>query len=434
MKLLIILPYVPYPLDSGGNQAVFTMVEAMSHEHNLTIVLRGKETDDIRALKKLLPLVTFKLYPYANNNDNNPYDSFGFNNCHFRLIRYFASSFRRKYHRYLYRHADADFLSPHNGRRHAFFMKPIDGFNADRAFFQAIGALAKEGFDAVQCEFYDTLPLAYYLPDDILKIFVHHEMAFVRMENELALFEDRTIEDEVFFKRLKDKEISMLKRFNHIVVLTEHDKAILDKELPASVQVHASPAIVRQSEDRAFSTCANELVFVGNASHYPNLDGMTWFCQEVLPELRKHGKNFKIYVTGQWSKKIQKQLFKLASELEFVGFVPDLNQFLNGKISICPIRIGSGMRMKVLESVQAMSPIVITQKGIEGQDFNTHQECMIADSAKDFADAIVKLSEDLTLQESISKNAKEKIKSRYNPNEMIEKRLAVYRNIGSKQL
>jgi glycosyltransferase involved in cell wall biosynthesis len=59
---------------------------------------------------------------------------------------------------------------------------------------------------------------------------------------------------------------------------------------------------------------------------------------------------------------------------------------------------------------------------------------MIADNAKDFADAIVKLSEDLTLQESISKNAKEKIKSRYNPNEMIEKRLAVYRNIGSKQL
>ena len=112
-----------------------------------------------------------------------------------------------------------------------------------------------------------------------------------------------------------------------------------------------------------------------------------------------------------------------------MGFIPELSAYLNGKISIIPIRIGSGMRMKVLESIQAQSPIVITSKGIEGQDFDHETDCLIADAPADFSAAIARLVADRELQEKVCKNAKNKIKQHYLPQEMIEKRLSIYREI-----
>ena len=41
MKILILTPYIPFPLDSGGNQAVFTMLSAMAKRHEVTVIARG---------------------------------------------------------------------------------------------------------------------------------------------------------------------------------------------------------------------------------------------------------------------------------------------------------------------------------------------------------------------------------------------------------
>lgn len=82
------------------------------------------------------------------------------------------------------------------------------------------------------------------------------------------------------------------------------------------------------------------------------------------------------------------------SEMELVGYVEDLREYLNGSIVLVPIRIGSGMRMKILDAVSSMASFVTTTKGVEGIDLRHNEECLIADSATDFAAAVIRLEAD----------------------------------------
>lgn len=428
MKILLTTPYIPYPLDSGGNQAVFSMLEAISQRHQLTVVFNSREDDNTRALQQKLPQVKF-LFFQNGSGSRNPYTPYGLTDGKYRLNSYLAASFQRKLGRFLYRHSDEDCLSKAFPRRKSCLTNMILSQNVNHPFYLFFAQLAKEGdYDAVQVEFYDNLQLAYYLPKDIVKIFVHHEIRHIRIANEISLYEDGCLEDLVLYEKAKDHELAMLKRFDHIITLTETDKEILSKDLP-DARIYASPAIVKVREPLSFKAVRNELVFCGSGSHYPNMDGLLWFCRQVWPILREKDDSFTIFVTGSWSKQIQKQLLQLCPRLVFVGFVENLHHFINGKISIIPIRIGSGMRMKVLDSIFASSPFIITSKGIEGQNFVSGKDCIIADGADDFAAGILRLQNTPAFQEELSRNALEKIRRDYDPETMKRIRLEIYEQI-----
>lgn len=428
MKILLTTPYIPYPLDSGGNQAVFSMLEAIGRRHRLTVVFNGREDDNARSLEQMLPQVQF-IFFNGGGGSRNPFTPYGLADGKYRLRSYLAASFQRKLGRFLYRHSDEDCLSKAFPRRKSSLTNMVLSQNVNHPFYLFFAQLAKEGdYDAVQMEFYSNLELAYYLPEDIVKIFVHHEIRYIRIENEISLYEDRGPEDLVLYEKAKDRELAMLKRFDHIITLTETDKEILSKDLPGA-RIYASPAIVHDREVLPFKACRNELVLCGSGAHYPNLDGLLWFCRRVWPILREKNDDITIFVTGTWSKQLQKQMSDLCPRLVFAGFVDDLHHFINGKISIIPIRIGSGMRMKVLDSIYASSPFVITFKGIEGQNFTSEKDCLIADEAEDFAAAIIRLQEDTALQEELSGQAIVKIRRDYAPEKMRDIRLGIYEQI-----
>lgn len=110
-------------------------------------------------------------------------------------------------------------------------------------------------------------------------------------------------------------------------------------------------------------------------------------------------------------------------------YIKDLPSFLKGSIALVPIRIGSGMRMKILEAVSADIPFITTTKGVEGIDLLDKEEYLKADSATEFADAIITLSQNTELQEKLVKQAKSKMKDIYNPSNMLEQRFDIYKQI-----
>lgn len=65
-----------------------------------------------------------------------------------------------------------------------------------------------------------------------------------------------------------------------------------------------------------------------------------------------------------------------------------------------PIRIGSGMRMKILDAINSKSPLITTTKGVEGLNFINEEECLIADTPDAFANAIIRLLNDTNLQKN----------------------------------
>lgn len=89
--------------------------------------------------------------------------------------------------------------------------------------------------------------------------------------------------------------------------------------------------------------------------------------------------------------------------------------FLKGSVAVVPIRIGSGMRMKILDAVLSKVPFVTTAKGVEGIDFKDGEDCLIVDDPAGFAEVVIALSSNPQLQRQLVTHAEDSLRQVYNP-------------------
>lgn len=424
MKILIISPYIPYPLDSGGNQAVFAMIDYLRKKQDITLIsfVTRETAHNLDELQKLWDDVKFRPYyltkveptvQYLKEHYGGEPDTLAYR----WLNKAEQSILRKKRRRY----------KPADDMRAKSCINYYLG-NISAPFMQFIHDEVHKGhYDIVQAEFYDLLPVVYLLPPKQISVFVHHELRFVRNRNEIDLFDNRNCIDELLYEMEKSTELGALERYSHIITLSETDENILRKEL-RNTHIHTSPAVTFTSSDNkiTFSPTHKNLVFVGSGNHYPNDDAMKWFCAEIAPILQRAGTSFTLHIVGQWSDSLQEQLKERLPEVRFTGFVDDLTRFLNGKIMIVPLRIGSGIRMKIMDAVKSKSPFITTTKGVEGLDFCDQKECLIADNATDFAAAITQLLNNPTMQENLQNQATEKLSALYNTQTIYERRNHLY--------
>lgn len=433
MKILYIIPYVPYPLNSGGNQAFFTITDCVRKQHEISLILYAhneKDRSNINALKELWNDVMFYIYEEKangqDNSDGKPFSNMSWKDrtsC--RLFLSIAQSMYRKIGRrqYRYKNRQEDMV-----RSHSTLFATCNDLND--GFCQYVQEIATKGFDVIQTEFYEYLPLVFFLPTEAKKVFVHHEIRFIRNGNEIQLFRQKQTSDLIAFQREKAFELSCLSAYDIVITLTETDREILSHNLPQS-KVMVSPAVINiaSTEQKPFKP-ASELVFIGSGDHFPNAEAMMWFCEEVIPILRsKTGKIPQLNIVGLWQKDLKTKIQSLLPQVNFTGYVEDLPSFVGGKVSVVPVRIGSGMRIKILDSVFASAPIVTTTKGCEGLPMVHRENCLIADDPERFAEAIIEILSDTSLQEKLSTNASQTKNDLLNKEDLIEKRLSVYRKL-----
>lgn len=419
-KILFITPYVPYPLNSGGNQAFFNMVDYLRHKMEVSILLfpqRHSQKQDIENLKTIWNNVTFYIFTATPPEVDCP--------RYYWLLKKIKDSATRKMRRIRTRANKEKDMAREKSLLPKSYFQPLP-----IQYMEYVSNICS-GFDIVQVEFYELISLGYLFPPTVNSVFVHHEIRYIHNENEIPLFKNQTNIDRLYFNVSKDFERLALQQFKHIIALTETDKHILQKFLDREEGIYASPAVIKITNDTSveFKPTNNRLTFVGSEDHYPNLDAVCWFIKEIAPILRAQNFKFTFQVIGTWKSKHIKELQSLCPEMELTGFVEDLNSFLNGSIFLVPIRIGSGMRMKILDGIIAKAPIITTSKGVEGMDFANQKECFIRDSAKDFADAIIRLVKDTVLQRNIALQAHQKLYSTYNIDNMLEKRMKIYNDI-----
>ena len=88
------------------------------------------------------------------------------------------------------------------------------------------------------------------------------------------------------------------------------------------------------------------------------------------------------------------------------GTVPDVRPWLHGSaVSIVPLRIGGGTRLKVYEAMAAGCPVVSTSIGAEGLDHTDGEDIVLADTPEAFAEACIRLLDDAELRRRIGANA-----------------------------
>jgi glycosyltransferase involved in cell wall biosynthesis len=135
------------------------------------------------------------------------------------------------------------------------------------------------------------------------------------------------------------------------------------------------------------------VMFVGAMDWEPNVDGVEFFCSEIWPAILKQIPGAKLRVVGR--NPVRRVAQRACDTVEVTGRVPAvIDQLRQAAVVIVPLRIGGGTRLKIYEAMGAGKAVVSTSVGAEGLDVHHGREIILADGAREFADAVVMLLRD----------------------------------------
>ena len=146
----------------------------------------------------------------------------------------------------------------------------------------------------------------------------------------------------------------------------------------------------------------------------PNVDGVLWFAREVLPIIRKRIPGCKVTIAGRLPPPEITRLAETDPAIEVTGTVPDIRPYLWGSaISIVPLRIGGGTRLKIYESMAARTPVVSTAVGAEGLTVHPPEDIRLGDSPEQFAGNCLELLGDDAARSRVAAAAWEMVSTHF---------------------
>ena len=396
-NILVITAIFPYPLNSGGAQAQFGILDVLRKEHNLTIMFNQDRVNTLakmRQLAELWPDVRFIPYMFRTQMLS---PRFLFN----ILKRGFQTYFTPRSERFQIDRAIRSVSIHQSKRLERFIRNVIDRYD----------------IDIVQTEFYPTIGLVSCLPDSVRKIYIQHEIHFIKNER---LFNNLHLnkKEKKRYAESRQYEIAALNKYDVVVTLTQKDKELLEQN-GVNTSIYVSPAAVL-SKENPYLEFDGRLTFLGANSHIPNREGVAWWLDKVVPLLNSDNKPSLDLVGKGWSN------MKSVIDIKAHGYIEDLSTVLRGSIMVVPILSGSGMRMKILEAAANSVPIITTSAGVEGLDFQNGVSCLIADSPQDFAAAIDSLVNDKALCRRLGESANNVYRAKYTAEILAQVRNELY--------
>jgi sugar transferase (PEP-CTERM/EpsH1 system associated) len=196
----------------------------------------------------------------------------------------------------------------------------------------------------------------------------------------------------VQWPRLKSYEAKVCRRADRVVVASEADRRALQAIAP-DVAFHTVPNGVDLAEYTAYRgpVEAFDLLFTGKMDYRPNIDAMLWFCDEVLPLIRRQRPRTTLAIVGQRPHRRLAHLRQLPG-VTITGWVADIRPYVAGAgVYVAPLRVGGGTRLKLLQAMAMGTPIVATSLGAEGFPVEHGQQLLLADTSAGFAEAVLSL-------------------------------------------
>ena len=223
-------------------------------------------------------------------------------------------------------------------------------------------------------------------------------------------------------------ELNYANQAEATVVVTEDEKQVLSslgvKNVWVIPNIHEE---IYLSEKVAFDQRSG-LVFIGSYNHPPNIDAVKWLCLEIMPLVWASRPDITVNLLGS---NLKDEVKELASDQVVVtGYVPEVEPyFQKNRIFVAPLRFGAGMKGKIGQSLSLGLPTITTRIGAEGMGLIDHQDVLIADTAEEFAQAVIELYDNRELWQKLADNSLETIK-RYQPATVQTNLQALLSNLG----
>jgi glycosyltransferase involved in cell wall biosynthesis len=206
-------------------------------------------------------------------------------------------------------------------------------------------------------------------------------------------------------RALRGYERRALRSVDSVIAISDADARSLERL--AGVRPTVVPTYIERGPTRVEATQAPALAYTGLLAWQPNAQGLDWFCRDVWPSVRarvpaatltiagpglRRAPDGTLIVPPQWS----------APGIETVGYVDDLEDVYRRSLAmVAPIIGGSGVRMKLLESMRAGMPTVTTTDGAAGLDVEDGREMLIADDPAQFAERVARVVSERALRDRV---------------------------------
>ena len=300
-----------------------------------------------------------------------------------------------------------------------------------------VEVLEKEQFDVVQLEMLYMTPYV----DDIR---AHSKaMIVLRAHNVEHKIWERIAKETKFFakrwyinhlaKTLKEYELNALETVDGIAAITRKDAAFFRKY--CSKPIIDIPYGVYPEEFTPKYEIEDKPKFyhIGSMNWMPNDEGIRWFIDEVLPKTVEKVPDFVYHLAGR---NMPEWLITLNNpNVNVIGEVPDAKEFVtNHDVAIVPLLSGSGIRIKIIESMAMGKTVITTRVGAEGILYDEEVNIIIAENKAKMVEAIRSLNENPQIAVRIGQAARRLIEETYDNRKIIARLLMFYEQIkpGSK--
>ncbi len=377
-RVLLVSPYPVYPADHGGGVRLFNLIQRLGKtcELYLLVFIRGEDDPEQR---EVLEAYCEKAY---------------------------------------FHHWQPRFDLP------LWDLRPPNAvlFSSHRARLRIRDLALRHRIQVLQLEYTELAQYHDAVDDGVKVILVEHDVAFHSFGRRRKMgFHQRFPDSRVFGAtaldgaRLMSYEVEACRAVDQIHVMSSHDGEFLSRYLPdGSRRIRIVPNAV---DCEAYRPSGDEerqgVLFVGNFENLPNLDAFEFFTEEIWPLVRARVPEAELSVVGA---KMPAEMFELDGKdgIRIVGTVPDMQPYYHGhRVLACPIRAGSGTRLKLFESFASGIPAVATRLAAEGIDYQDGHHLLIAEEPEAFAAAIERLLVDDELHRDIAKAGMSLARERY---------------------
>lgn len=368
-RILWVTAYLPHSGRHAGAGRMFELIKRLSSRYRITL-LSFLETDDE---KSFVPEVA----PYCEE----------------------VVAFRRT----------------HPPRWNLFAYEPFDEFRTPEMTRAFDSRLEHNDFDLIHFEY---TQMACYADRaaGIPTIITKHEVDFAACARRARTESNPATKLRWFYNYLQvlDREIRLARKVDGIICMTDPDARALRKFLPPIPIYTINTGVDLEYFQPPKEPCGNaRIIFVGAFQHLPNVDAMLYFCSEILPIIRREAPHVELLVVG--SKPTPAILDLTADPLIHVsGFVPDIRPYMaRSSVYVVPLRLGVGIRGKILEAWGMAIPVVSTSVGCAGLRCENGGNILVADNPEQFAAQTLALLKDSEMRRRLGTEGRKTAEQHY---------------------
>lgn len=281
---------------------------------------------------------------------------------------------------------------------------------------EAIAALLRQReFEAILCD--DVYLFKNLPPHEVSRTLLNkHDFTYVVVHRLLTQIRNplKWAYGRLECAKLRKWEAEVSSSVAGVLVCSDADAEVLRRLAPLA-KTHVVPNVIEVGEYVPQSEHpGGPVLFFGAMDYHANQDAVEYFVSKIWPGIAKQFPQTRFVVAGRNPPDLLRCRLAHTPNVIFTGSVPDMRaEIAKCLVSVVPLRIGSGTRLKILEAAAMGKPVVSTRIGAEGLDFIQGTEILLADRPEEFVQAVSALLKDRELRKSMGVAARSRVERQY---------------------